>query len=206
MALTKEEMDDIGNLLSQLNSNKWEKAMEQISDEAPDMLRALLEDINQLRGERDAWKVTSMQSDRNTNYYRGLLKKVSKHLGPDVFVQDDGGVVDSPLLAKVPELVEKLSSDLVLEVASGDMHRRIVNEVAEALGQSFGETTYDLEDKVQKAIATLKEDRDDAKSEWAALWDALREHVGHDGCVAIIQEERRRLNNIKQARLKIEEL
>ena len=117
MALSEEEMNKIKKLLSKLKSNNWESAMEQLSDDAPDMLRELLKDIEYLQGEKDAWIKTALQATRNREYYRKLCEEASAHLGPEVFIQSDGGIVDSPLLAKVPELVEKLRSDSILEAA-----------------------------------------------------------------------------------------
>jgi|15BtaG_2_1085339.scaffolds.fasta_scaffold27060_2 hypothetical protein len=112
MALSEKEMNRIKKLLSKLKSNNWESAMEQLSDDAPDMLKELLKDIEYLRKERDAWVKTSLQATRNTEYYRRLCEEASVFLGPEVFIQDDGGIVDSPLLAKVPELVEALAAKL----------------------------------------------------------------------------------------------
>lgn len=58
--------------------------------------------------ERNAWCDTAAQFARNEDYYRGLLDACALYLGPDVYVQDDGGVVDEPLRAKIPGLVERL--------------------------------------------------------------------------------------------------
>jgi hypothetical protein len=66
-------------------------------------------DIDALRRMAKGWVETSLQHLRNEEYYRGLLNECAKHLGPDVFVQDDGGVVTEPLRAKVPELVRRLA-------------------------------------------------------------------------------------------------
>lgn len=59
----------------------------------------------------DAYEEIAAQYARNADYYRGLLLEVAAHLGPEVYVQDDGGTVDHPLLAKVPELVKRLVED-----------------------------------------------------------------------------------------------
>ena len=62
--------------------------------------------------QHDAWEDIAAQHLRNEVYYRGLLERCAAHLGPDVFVQDDGGVVDEPLVSKVPKLVERLAASL----------------------------------------------------------------------------------------------
>ncbi len=55
-----------------------------------------------------AWMETAAQNQRNTEYYRGLVQQCGKSIGKTAYIQDDGGVVDSVLCAKVPELVEEL--------------------------------------------------------------------------------------------------
>jgi hypothetical protein len=44
----------------------------------------------------------------NLEYCRGLLIQCAKHIGPAAYTADDGSVWDTPLLAKVPLLVESL--------------------------------------------------------------------------------------------------
>ena len=58
------------------------------------------------------WMDTSALFSNNETYYRSLLNKCAENLGPvrpKVFVQDDGGIVDEPLRAKLPELVAELA-------------------------------------------------------------------------------------------------
>lgn len=57
--------------------------------------------------------VTAATFVNNETYYRNLLDKCAENLGPlrpKVFVQDDGGIVDHPLRAKLPELVAELAT------------------------------------------------------------------------------------------------
>lgn len=54
----------------------------------------------------EAWQQDCEQQGRNVAYFRGLIDSVASHLGDAVFVADDGGRHDSPLRAKVPELVK----------------------------------------------------------------------------------------------------
>jgi len=55
-----------------------------------------------------SWMATSAQCQRNADYYRGLVIECGEAIGHEAYVQDDGGVVDEVLCAKVPELVRKL--------------------------------------------------------------------------------------------------
>lgn len=50
------------------------------------------------------WMDTAEQETRNSQYYRSLLIQIAKDW-PECYVQDDGGVVDSILVAKVPSAV-----------------------------------------------------------------------------------------------------
>jgi hypothetical protein len=59
--------------------------------------------------ERDAWVETAAQFSRNEEYYRGLLDECAKHLGDAAFIADDNSRSDSPLRAKIPELVARLA-------------------------------------------------------------------------------------------------
>jgi hypothetical protein len=58
------------------------------------------------------WMDTAAQNLRNTDFYRNLLVKCAENLGPlkhKAYIQDDGGVVDSPLALKIPGLVAELA-------------------------------------------------------------------------------------------------
>ncbi len=54
------------------------------------------------------WIEIAAFNDKNTDYYRGLLDECAKHLGPEVFVCDDGSISEDPLRAKIPSLVSEL--------------------------------------------------------------------------------------------------
>lgn len=56
------------------------------------------------------WMQIAAENARNTDYYRGLVVRCGESIGPDAFIQDDGGVCEHVLCAKVPELVEALVS------------------------------------------------------------------------------------------------
>ena len=66
------------------------------------------EKLERLEKERDAWMEDALQAIRNTGYYRGLLDKCAPFLGKGVYTCKDGTVVDEPLRAKIPELVERM--------------------------------------------------------------------------------------------------
>ena len=53
------------------------------------------------------WMETAALYAKNADYYRGLVERCGKALGKEAYTQDDGGVVEDVLCAKVPELVEK---------------------------------------------------------------------------------------------------
>lgn len=61
-----------------------------------------------LRRQRQNEEETAAQFLRNQQFYYELLEQVASHLGPDVFVSDDGSIQDSPLMLKVPDLVLSL--------------------------------------------------------------------------------------------------
>src|SRR4051812_42418119 len=61
----------------------------------------------QLQRERDAWEESAAQFCRGAEYYRGLLDRIGRAIGPEAYVADDGSVSDDVLRAKVPEIIEK---------------------------------------------------------------------------------------------------
>lgn len=63
-----------------------------------------------LRRERTSWESIATQHLQNEQFYRSLLEQVAAHLGPDVFISDDGSVQDSPLMLKIPELVAAIAN------------------------------------------------------------------------------------------------
>lgn len=57
------------------------------------------------------WIQTARQHAANELFYRELLETCAWSLGPEVFIADDGSVMEEPLLLKVPELVAKLAEN-----------------------------------------------------------------------------------------------
>jgi len=66
-----------------------------------------LEAKRQAERERDNWRNTAEQENRNSAYYRGLLQQIGDIFGLESRTSDDGSLQDSVLCAKVPELVWK---------------------------------------------------------------------------------------------------
>lgn len=54
------------------------------------------------------WMETAAHNQKNTDYYRGLLVQCGKAIGKEAYTQDDGGISDDVLCAKIPEIVEAL--------------------------------------------------------------------------------------------------
>lgn len=61
----------------------------------------------QLERERDNWIETARGEHVASRYYRGIIERIGKMLGPEVYIQDDGGLVSDVLIAKVEEVARK---------------------------------------------------------------------------------------------------
>tara|TARA_Y100000310_G_scaffold328962_2_gene397993 strand:- start:61 stop:489 length:429 start_codon:yes stop_codon:yes gene_type:complete len=69
----------------------------------------LLAHVGQLAGQSESWEEIAKQHCRNEEFWRGIVIDVGRLLGPEVYVQDDGGVSEDPLALKiVPLLKERL--------------------------------------------------------------------------------------------------
>lgn len=67
--------------------------------------------LSKLKARRvsDNWEQTAIEWMENAQFYRNLLDEVAQHLGSDVFVADDGSVMDEPVRLKIPELVAAMA-------------------------------------------------------------------------------------------------
>ena len=65
-----------------------------------------------------AWMDTAAQNQRNADYYRGLVVQCGKIVGNEAYIQDDGGIVQDVLCAKVPGLVQKLLTEVTTDRAN----------------------------------------------------------------------------------------
>ena len=69
----------------------------------------------ELSADAKAWHDTAAQHCRNEFYYRGLVQEIGEALGIAAYTDDAGGVHDSVLCAKVPELVRQRLKALAKE-------------------------------------------------------------------------------------------
>jgi hypothetical protein len=114
---------------------------------------AILPGIRRLKADALFWEDISGQWKRNADYYRDLLDRVAVYLGDDVFTCDDGSISDSPLRAKIPELVSALAS------RASDLQGRIDLAAAKldgALDDLAGSQPVTIEELYKRAVA--KED------------------------------------------------
>jgi hypothetical protein len=65
-------------------------------------------EIAQLQAEISGWIDFAAHESRGVDYYRGLLEKIGQFFGEEAYICDDGSIQEDILIAKVPELVEKL--------------------------------------------------------------------------------------------------
>jgi len=64
------------------------------------------------------WTECAAEYARGSDFYQGLLDQCATHLGPNVYVADDGSIQDSPLRLKIPEMVQALTQRIAtLEAA-----------------------------------------------------------------------------------------
>jgi len=59
------------------------------------------------------WMEIAAQSQNNTDYYRNLLIRCGEAIGHEAYVQDDDGVCQDVLCAKIPEIIERDYSVMV---------------------------------------------------------------------------------------------
>ncbi len=71
--------------------------------------RASLNELAEAKRNAEFWEKGAARFSRNENYYRDLLDLIGHVLGPEAFTADDGSVSIDPLVAKLPELVERLT-------------------------------------------------------------------------------------------------
>lgn len=71
---------------------------------------AAQEQVKKLTHERDSWYATGAQYARDVDYFQGIVDQCARAIGPDAFLCDDGTYSESPLRAKVGELVESMAA------------------------------------------------------------------------------------------------
>jgi hypothetical protein len=70
-------------------------------------IEKLKNELERVKSENDGWVASATQFFNNQQYYRGLLEEIGLMFGKEAFIQDDGGVCKSVLVAKVPEIVKR---------------------------------------------------------------------------------------------------
>jgi hypothetical protein len=116
--------------------NNLEGAVRDLRDTI-DSRDAVIEDLRRVRDQRateaqglqrelENWKDTAEQFARNVAYYRDIVDRCARALGSEAFTCDDGSVSESPLRAKVAELVEKLAAQ-----CTDTSHRDIVGALVD---------------------------------------------------------------------------
>lgn len=69
--------------------------------------------------ERSPWEETAAHFCRNMEYYRGLVDRIGRAIGPEAYTADDGTFSDDVLRAKVPEIIERLLKPTELKASEG---------------------------------------------------------------------------------------
>ena len=55
----------------------------------------------------DGWEETAKWHSKNEDFYRNIVHEIGELLGPEVYVADDGSVMEDVLALKVPEVLRK---------------------------------------------------------------------------------------------------
>jgi hypothetical protein len=110
--------------------------------------------LDTMTRERDNWTETAAFHLRNEDFYRGLVHQTGKLLGPEVYVSDDGSVLESVLALKVPELVKKLvegraeAEARIAKLAAEHRHtKHLLRQILDAAGITTESLHGDVSDK-----------------------------------------------------------
>ncbi len=99
-------------VFNQLSGPKEYYRVQQLLRDRADLLSHYDELAKRLAPEtsepRSPWEETAAQFCRNMEYYRGLVDRIGRAIGPEAYVADDGSVSEDVLRAKVPEIIERL--------------------------------------------------------------------------------------------------
>jgi len=88
----------------QLAAQCWTDRKTEHKEMDPDLAEAVAKRIANLMA-------SAAQFHRNADYYRGLVQECGEAVGKEAYIQDDGGIVDEVLCAKVPELVVRQATE-----------------------------------------------------------------------------------------------
>jgi hypothetical protein len=161
--------------------------LRQEGDEADRLLKQRAAEARTLAEETQArveaaWRDTAEMHARNETWLRSLLVETAQHLGPEVFTQDDGGVVDEPLVSKVPLLVARLAevrTEAFDEIASaldsdpGDLRAQLA-AVYRQLGISDPPPTAEERDRVIAELRTAAVEATSLRAKLQTAQDVIR--------------------------------
>lgn len=85
----------------------------------------------------EAWQAEAAQQMRNAAYYRGLLTRCGVVFGVDGCTSEDGSIQDEPLVAKVPELVERQAAQLTAALKAEAIARHACSEAYAAVEENI---------------------------------------------------------------------
>lgn len=111
----KTHTDPVVDAIIESQKTKEEIAHNWASETANEQVRSIMTQPLTLEGfqtmfERTlyVWLKDLHQSNRDMEFYRGIVTQIGELMGPDAFTANDGVVGDSVLALKVPELVKTL--------------------------------------------------------------------------------------------------
>ena len=125
------------------------------------------------------WMETAAQNERNSDYYRGLLVECGEAIGHEAFVQDDGGISEDVLCAKVPELVRGLTHT---RKALKDF-REEVKEVVDGLDVGYCGTDYAVKALSAALNRAVKEEKGEKQQMLAEKYTVDREEGTETYCL-----------------------
>lgn len=205
LAQVMAERDELKRRLEGANHN--ENAAREDAHRLALTVKNLTAQRDETRAEGIFWQEEAARYSKGAAYYSGLLDEVANILGADAFVSDDGSVQDSPVRAKIPELVAKLRNErdkAVLQInpladrswttqdyervrAERDNLREAILDIGETVhGDAATNTSPSA---VHHAVQKLVEERDAYKKKFEQL--AIKTVfplvvVSPNGCVSVV--------------------
>ena len=117
--IDKTHTDPVVDAIIESQKTKEEIAHNWASETANEQVRSIMTQPLTLEGfqtmfERTlyVWLKDLHQSNRDMEFYRGIVTQIGDKFGNDAKLRDDGTLSDSVLVLRVPEVVAKLQKDL----------------------------------------------------------------------------------------------
>ena len=104
--LAEEEINRI------LNDNALSRVDAKCISDFKECIRSWIGAASLYKKEKSVWEETARQYAGNTEFYRDLLDQVAYIIGKEAFIDDAGGVHDSPIRLKIPQLVAEMKKSL----------------------------------------------------------------------------------------------